>query len=133
MRAISRLGAMRRRAESRMRGACLIERATGTTTDEWGAVVSTWATIYEGKGYARYPGLAFEQNHESGGADITVSRVVYRIPFGAVIRPGDRLTITADADNPQLAGTVLRVASVDDQSQATAQRLVCDDYQAGVA
>lgn len=116
-----------------MRGTCIIRRNTGTTTDDFGAVTPTTETVYEGKGYARYPGLAFEQNLESAGADITVSRIVYRIPFGAVVRPGDTLEVTADPDNPQLVGTVFRVASIDDQSQATAQRLLCEDFQSGVA
>ena len=54
------------------------------------------------------------------------------MPFGVAYRPGDIATILTDPDNPQLANTVLRVASIDDMSQATAQRLLCEDNQAGV-
>src|SRR5690606_39975534 len=89
----------------RRRGTCLIDREDGRTRDEYGRPVPQYVTVYEGKGYARYPGIAHEQNLVSAGADVTVSRVIYRIPLGAVVRPGDRLTITADPDNPQLEGT----------------------------
>ena len=125
------LAELRDLAGTRMRGTCLIDREDGRTRDEYGRPVPQYVTVYEGKGYARYPGIAHEQNLESAGADVTVSRVIYRIPLGAVVRPGDRLTITADPDNPQLEGARFRVASIDDQSQATAQRLLCEDFQAG--
>lgn len=116
-----------------MRGTCIIERPTGTTTDDDGVVVTTFETVFEGKCYTRYPGLAQEANREVAGATVVESRIVVRIPFGTIHKPGDRVTITADLDNPQLAGTAFRVESIDDQSQATAQRLLCSDLQSGVA
>ena len=120
-------------AEARMRGSCVIERSSGAETDSDGVVSADWSEIYAGKCYTRYPGLAHESTRDVAGSSVVESRLVVRIPFGAVIRPGDRVTITADVDNPQMAGTVLRVASIDDQSQATAQRLLCSDFQGGVA
>ena len=118
----------------RMRATCTIRRVTGTTLDPLtGADVPTFADVYSGPCYTRYPGLAFEQNPEAGGAVYTISRLVVRIPHGAQIRPGDLVTIDADPDSPQMAGTTVRVASADDQSQASAQRLLCEDYQAGVS
>lgn len=117
--------------ERRMRATCLIRRVMGSTVDEWGAEVPTYATIYDGKCYTRYPGMAFEQNPEVGGFNPTVSRLVLRIPFGPVVKPGDRVDITSDVDNPQMVGSKLRVASMDDQSQATAQRVLCEDFQSG--
>lgn len=125
------LAELRVHAESRMRGTCVIERPAGTTTDDDGVVTATFETVYEGKCYTRYPGLAQEANREVGGATVVESRIVVRIPFGTIHRPGDRVTITADLDNPQLAGAVYRVESIDDQSQATAQRLLCSMPQSG--
>lgn len=117
----------------RMRATCTIRRVVGTTLDPLtGADVPVYAVpdVYSGPCYTRYPGLAFEQNPEAGGAVYTISRLVVRIPHGAQVRPGDLVTIDADPDNPQMAGTTVRVASADDQSQASAQRLLCEDYQA---
>lgn len=140
----SALPYLRGEAESRMRGTCLIDRLGATTTDDDGTVTRERDQVYPdpswpeghphgaGKCYVRYPGVAFEASPTSAGVTIVNSRVIVRIPFGVVIRPGDRVQIAADPDNPQLAGAVYRVASIDDQSQATAQRLLCDDAQAGV-
>lgn len=133
----------RRAAIARMRATCIIERPGADETDDDGNVTTTFTQVYpdpewpddhphaDGKCYSRYPGLAWEQTPEVAGATIVSSRLVVRIPFGAVIRPGDRVTILADPDNPQMAGTKLRVESIDDQSQATAQRLITTDYQSG--
>lgn len=123
----------RNRAERLMRGTCRITRRGPLVADENGDVSSSSATVYEGKGYARYPGLAFEQNADSQGVNVVQSRIVYRVPFGPIFRPDDVVEILTDPDNPQMVGTRLRVASIDDQSRATAQRLICEDNQAGVA
>lgn len=119
-------------AEERMRGTGVLMRPGDAVTDGDGNVTIPSTLIYAGKYYARYPGLAFEQNPEVGGATVVVSRIVIRIPFGPVARPNDIWRCDSDPDNPQLVGTYLRVASIDDQSQATAQRLVCEDFQIGV-
>lgn len=131
---------LRAYAESRMRGTCTIRRPIpGEETQDPagppGKMIPAYepVPIYEGKCYLRYPGLAFEQNPVAAGATTVVSRIVLRIVFGPIVRPGDVVTISSDPDNPQLAGTVLRVGSIDDQSQATAQRLICDDFQSGGA
>lgn len=126
------LAELRIHAESRMRGTCTIDRPTGAqVTDDDGVVTSAFEQVYEGKCYTRYPGLAQEANREVGGATVVESRIVVRIPFGTIHKPGDRVTIVADLDNPQLAGDVYTVESVDNQSQATAQRLLCSDNQSG--
>lgn len=116
--------------EQRMRGACTIVRPGETTTDDDGDVITPTTPVYTGKCYARYPGLAFESNLDSQGVSVAQSKLVVRIPFGAVTRPGDVVKFTADPDNPQLVGTRVVVTSIDDQSQATAQRLLCNDFQA---
>lgn len=116
---------------SRMRASCTITRITGVTTNPLtGATTPTVSTVWTGKCYARYPGLAHESTPEAGGHTYVEARIVVRIPLGPAINPGDVVTITTDPDNPGLNGTVLTVASIDVQSQATAQRLLCVDRQA---
>ena len=117
----------------RMRDSCVIVRPGLPVDDGQGGVIESVTPVYEGACYVRYPGLAFESNRELAGVEVVQSRVVVRVPFGPIFRPGDVVTILASPDTPHLAGTVLRVASIDDQSQATAQRLLCEDNQAGVA
>lgn len=119
-------------AESRMRGTGRLTRPGEWVSDGEGGGDYASETIYEGKYYARYPGLAFEQNPEVAGGSAVVSKLVIRIPFGPIARPGDVFEVLADPDNPQMVGTRLSVASIDDQSQATAQRLICNDFQSGV-
>src|SRR5699024_1372072 len=103
-----------------------------TATDEDGVVTTSFPEVYAGKCYTRYPGLAQEANREVGGATAVESRIVVRVQYGPICRTGDRVTITGDLDNPQLAGAVYQVESIDDQSQSTAQRLLCTDFQSGV-
>ncbi len=117
----------------RMHDSCEIVRPGLPVDDGDGGVEPTSTPVYEGVCYLRYPGLAQEALREAAGGGVAQSRIVVRVPFGPVFRPGDRVTITSAPYIPHLAGTVLRVASIDDQSQATAQRLLCEDNQAGVA
>lgn len=115
-----------------MRATCKVERPGERVPDGRGGETVEMLPVYTGKCYVRYPGLAFESTFDSVGVTVAQSRVVLRVPFGPTFRPGDVATILSDADTPHLAGTVLRVASIDDQSQATAQRLLCEDNQSGM-
>jgi len=121
---------LRREAEERMRATCTIVRPGETETDADGNVTTPTTPVYAGKCYSRYPGLAFETNLNAQTVSVAQSKLVVRIPFGATIRPGDVVKFTADPHNPQLVGTRVVVTSIDDQSQATAQRLLCNDFQA---
>ena len=131
------LAELRQYAESRMRGTCTIRRPIpGEEPDDPtlpGRTIPVYEDepVYVGKCYLRYPGLAHEQNPVFAGATTTISRVILRVPFGPILRPGDVVTIDSDPDNPQLVGTMFRVGSLDDQSQATAQRAILDDFQQG--
>lgn len=126
------LSELRGLAGERMRGTCRITRPGPWVSDGTGGGSHVPTTVYEGKYYARYPGLAFEQNTEVAGGTAVVSRLVVRIPFGPICRPGDQVEVLTDPDNPQMVGVRLAVASVDDASQNTAQRLICNDFQGGV-
>lgn len=119
--------------ERRMRATCVIDRPTTERDVATGKDITTYGDVYSGRCYTRYPGLAFESTFDSAGVTVVQSKAVVRVPLGTAYRPGDRVTITADPDNPRMVGTVLRVTSADDMSQASSQRLLCDDYQAGVA
>lgn len=117
----------------RMRARSDVDRPVGSEPDGRGGETVLYERIVTDEPcYFRYPGLANESTFDSAGASVSQSRLVGRYAFGPVYRPGDRVTVKSDPDNPQLVGTVLRVASIDDMSQATAQRLLCEDNQAGV-
>lgn len=134
----------RAQTEKRMRATAIVVRKIGTTVDDYGREVPELKQVYpdpswpsdhphaDGKCYFRYPGLAHPSIFDSAGITITQSRVVGRFPFGPEFAVGDVVTIISDLDTPHLAGTELTVSSIDDQSQATAQRLLLDDNQKGV-
>lgn len=128
-------------ALARMRATCTIDRPGDVVTGPDGEVTCPVTRIYpdpswgsshscaRGPCYARYPGLAFEETPQGGGQVFTVSRLAVRVPHGVSFTPGDVVTWLSDPDNPAMVGKVLRVGSVDEQSQSTAQRLLCDEYQ----
>lgn len=134
----------RSQTEARMKSSAVVMRKTGTEVDDYGREVPELKQVYpdpgwpadhphaDGKCYFRYPGLAFASVFDSAGVTVTQSRLVGRFPFGVEFSVGDVVTIISDPDNPNLAGTELIVSSIDDQSQATAQRLLLDDNQKGV-
>lgn len=122
--------------ETRMRGRLLARRPLPgqETVNDDGSVSPLYDAVFEHETpyYGRYPGLAHETVRHTSGSAVVESRLVIRVPFGRAYRPGDVLTILEDPDNPQMVGSVFRVASIDDQSQSTAQRLLCEDFQGGV-
>lgn len=139
------LARARRKFESRMRATAVVTRATGNmTTDADGYEVPEFVQVYpnpdwpadhphkDGKCYFRYPGLAFESNFDSVGITVAQSRLVGRFPFGVTFAVDDVVEVLSDLDNPRFVGMVFRMASIDDQSQATAQRMLLEDNQKGV-
>ncbi|GAA1742961.1 hypothetical protein GCM10009809_42110 [Isoptericola hypogeus] len=125
----------REQFRGRMRGTLSITRPDPSHPLEnpaTGEVTFAGPEVYNGPGYLRYPGLAQETSPIAGGSTQFDSRIVVRVPFGVAFRPGDQVEVLVDPDNPQLVGTRVWVASIDDQSQATAQRLLCVDHQGGV-
>lgn len=125
--------ARQRFEDVRMRATCKITRpGDDLNEDDHGNVTPTETLVYEGKCYAHYPGLKFETNRESVGVRIAEYRAVVSIPFDPVIKEGDKVTIVADPDTPRLDGAVYQVATIDVQSQTTAQRLLCSGFHTGV-
>lgn len=131
----------RRAFLSRMRARCrvwLIDTTREVTDPVTGQVVPIREVLYESlPAYTRYPGMAWESNHPVGGAVLVDSRLVVRVPFEfegeAVAFPVHSvIEWLSDPDNPKLVGSEFQVKSFDDQSQATAQRVICEDTQKGV-
>ena len=134
----------RNKFETRMRDTCVIRRPGEKVSDGRGGETVEMVQVYpdpgwpedhphaDGKCYTRYPGLAFESNRDLVGVHVVESRLVVRVPVGPTFRPDDVVEITASPDTPHLVGEKFRVASIDDQSQATAQRLLCEVFQKGV-
>lgn len=118
----------------RMRATCQVFQEGPKVMDPvTGQMVPSRSLIFEGKCYTRYPGVAFEAAHNAAGVQIVDSRIIVRVHHSAPVIPVDAVvTMIADPDNPKTVGTEYRVASVDDQSQSTAQRLLCVDTQKGV-
>lgn len=119
---------------ARMRGRCRVEVVGRVVTDPvTGEVAASRTVLYEDVPfYARYPGSVSEQDHPVGGSRLVSSRVVVRVPHGFTVPVDALIVVVSDPDNSKLVGSVFRVASLDDQSQSTAQRLVCEDVQKGV-
>jgi hypothetical protein len=118
--------------QSRMRTDLTIERPGDPVTDpETGKVTTPLVPVWAGKGYVRYPGVVFEETTTTGGFRFVASRLMVRIPVDPEILPGDVITIVRDRHNSNLNGRQVAVESTDDQSQATAQRVLVTSYQAG--
>ncbi|ACV09808.1 DUF6093 family protein [Jonesia denitrificans] len=129
----------------RLRARCVIEvvdASVEVTDPDTGEVTPGRVLLYEDVPcYARYPGLAFETDRQVGGVQIVDSRIVVRIPHEYkdeagvwhpfVVPVNALITFTSDPDNPKMPGTTFLVKSLDDQSQATAQRILCEDQQRG--
>ena len=127
---------LRAMAESRMRATCTIVRddpESDPVVDDDGAVTVPTVPVYAGKCRIRFPGMASGRIADASGATVVTTRPVVSVPVGTDVQVGDVVTITADLDNAHVVGRRYRVEATDEQSQATAQRLVCMDYQAGVA
>lgn len=122
--------AARREAEKRMRADVVITRPDPLDpTAKHAPVYGTEDA--PGRARMRYPGLAHEQVPEAAGARITRTRIVVSIPHGVQVNPHDVVRVIRDRDNPTLDGQTYSVGSIDDQSQSSAQRLLCNDIQSG--
>jgi len=118
-------------AEALMIDTCLIERHTGTTTDDLtGAVVDTYTQVYSGKcKFQSTPGAAIGQRADPGEATAVVGVTQVHLPVAtsAGIRRGDRVTATACVNDPDLVGRVLKVKDNVKKSFATAHRLTVEE------
>ena len=79
------------------KGTVLLERITGSTTDDLGTRVDTWGTIYAGPGLVELSQNAVSAG-DSAGLPITAAEYVGRMPIEVRPKPGDRITATASTD-----------------------------------
>ena len=79
------------------KGTVLLERITGSTTDDLGTRVDTWGTIYDGPGLVELSQNAVSAG-DSAGLPITAAEYVGRMPIEVRPKPGDRITATASTD-----------------------------------
>ena len=113
-------------AEALMVDTCTITRVGTRTTDTTTAVVTTpTTTLYTGR--CRIQQAQAQAQREDIGEDhLLLLRLEVQLPMsltGLVV--GDRITITAAADDADLVGRVFRVHDLAHKTHATARRPQC--------
>ncbi len=116
-------GRGQQRAEQMMVDACTIVRVTGESTGPGGVITPTSFEVYSGK-------CRLQVRQETGGgqnvgeAYVIVQRLELQLPVTAAeLFEGDRVTMTASALDPQLAGKEYVVRDVVRKSHLTARRV----------
>lgn len=121
------LKAARAAAERRMTSTLTVERKTGETTDANGKVTDVWMTVYSGRGYLQ-SFEAYESTPVAVEHTYTVQRYKVHLPIGAgPFEVGDRATVDAEPNDPQLVGRKFRITTPFNKSHATAQRLPVEE------
>lgn len=113
----------RRAAESLMQDTCTVERPGEPVTDpETGEVTPSLTSVYTGPCKVQQT-ISQGSNPSAGSHAFTIqdSRVDFPVSAGP-FAVDDVVTVTASALDPQLVGTVYRVAELFHKSFATAQR-----------
>lgn len=118
-------------AESNMVDSCTIRRKAGEETDDDGAVVPTYETVYEGKCKVQSTQTQ-ESNPESVGHSSTIQRARVDLPVAKTVEDykpqvGDLPLIDTATHDPHLAGTEFRVTALLHKTMATAYRLAVTD------
>jgi len=113
-------------AEAGMIDTCSIVRVTGTTTDpDTGEVTEMTSSVYSGAcrvqemmGFSRDAGPAPDQ-------PVLARYRIVQLPVAASqdVRAGDRVTITASVNDPDLVGLVMVVRDQAAKSEATSRRI----------
>lgn len=131
-------------ALERMRGRCVIRRPGPLVTDESGDVTQTLEQVYPAPAWpsshphahgpcrTHYTGVPWPSPAESAGATIVLRPTFVSIPFGVQLEVGDEVEILSDPDTPQLVGMRGRVVEPANASQETAQRILVNQWLAGV-
>lgn len=113
-------------AEAGMVDACTIRRVTDTTTDDFsGAITNTYLSPNPYSGKCRIQSaLARSEPHDTGEDYVLLLRVQLQLPVsvtGLVV--GDEVTITAAANDPDLAGRVFLIRDLFHKTDPTARRV----------
>ena len=115
-------------AEALMLDSCKVERPGDPVTDpESGNVTPSMSPVYEGKCKVQQT-MSQGANPSAGSHAFTIqdSRVDFPVSAGPLM-VDDVVTITASELDPQLVGTVFRVAELFHKTYATAQRTRVDE------
>jgi Family of unknown function (DUF6093) len=117
------LAAGRTMAEAGMMDACIIVRDTVTAVNtQTGAQTVTTVTLYEG--VCRYKKSGAASGATVGGAYQLMLGPQIHLPIVTAaegLRPGDRITITAAVNDPELVGRVMRIHDLPHESESTAR------------
>ncbi len=112
-------------AEAGMKDACLIRAETSVTTNpDTGQTTPTYATVYEGRCRLQQPDAQARQE-TAGEAYLLMSRRQLQLPVAssAGVRAGQKVTVTAAANDPDLVGKVFVVRDEAAKSEATSRRV----------
>jgi pectate lyase len=116
-------------AEAGMADACVIERRTGTATDDLtGSAVGTWATVYTGKCRIQQS-IAMGQRTEAAEASIVVLRLELQLPVAGTeaVDRGHRVTVTACVNDAALVNRQFKIRDLAHKSEATARRMTIEE------
>lgn len=115
-------------AEQRMMDACTVEHQTGNAPGGTGGVVTpAWTTVYTGPCRIKMAGTGSPT--DSGETTTAVLSMEVHLPIATSgdVDHGDRITITAALNDPQLVGRTFRVAAKQLKSEATARRISVEE------
>lgn len=116
----------RKAAEKGMVDACTIQRASGAgTTDPVTGVPSlSYMTLYTGACRVQQQ-VAIARPHDVGEDKVWLVRFDLQLPMAtsAGLAVGDRVTITASVNDPDLVGRVFAVNELAHKSEATSRRV----------
>lgn len=120
-------------AAASMVDTCLIERQTGTTTNETtGVVTPTWSTVYTGAcrvqergGYPRDVTTAPDQPQLALPRELQLP-----VDTSTAVQAGDRCTITASVNDAGLVGTKMWLRGRPAKTEATARRFTLEEIAA---
>lgn len=112
-------------AERNMVDACVITRRTGESTDpNSGVVTPTLITVYTGRCRIQ-AGDPHAEPTDAGEAEVLLAQRVLQLPVATStgIEAGDRVTITASVNDPDLVNRQYVVRGEFAKTHATARRL----------
>lgn len=123
------LAAGRAAAETGMMDACTITRDTVTAVNtQTGVQTITTATLYTGICRIKKTGGA--SGTKVGGAYQLMLGLQVELPFIAEtdgLQPGDKVTITASRNEPELVGRVMRIHDLAHESEATSRKFAVQE------
>ena len=122
----------RRMADDLMVDACTIVRRAGTASfnQVTGRSVLASTPVYAGRCQVRIP-QAQPATPEAGERTAVVLTAIVKVPVTVVgIQPGDIVTVTASAHDPDLVGRTFRILGLHHKTWSTARKLDVEETTA---